>query len=157
MQGIIIFDSVQCYYLCMCTIDEQHREWSMKTHKEWIWKTHESHWRTLILCLHYTVAIFLHLFSYIYMFFDISRVLCLLSPTGQHSSPWTWLFVCDGVSCCMTHGTSSHFPLYSFHVSDSTYYYVWEDLSCFGIPGHVLVMCRVRNPVTFTYFKWYTE
>ena len=30
-------------------------------------------------------------------------------------------FVCDGVSCCLTHGTSSHFPLYSFHVTDSIY------------------------------------
>lgn len=61
-------------------------------------------------------------------------------------------FVCDGVSCCMTHGTSSHFPLYSFHVTDSIYY-VWEDVCYFEIPVYVLVMCQVSSPVSF--FLWH--
>jgi hypothetical protein len=56
--------------------------------------------------------------------------------------------VCDDVSCCMTHGTSSHFPLYSFHVTDSIYC-VWEDVCYFEIPLYVLVMCHVSNPVSF--------
>jgi len=34
-------------------------------------------------------------------------------------------FVFNGVSCCMKYGTSSHFPLCSFHVTDSIYY-VWK-------------------------------
>jgi hypothetical protein len=59
-------------------------------------------------------------------------------------------FVCDGVSCCMTHGTSSHFPLYSFRVTDSIYC-VWQDVCYFEIPVYVLVMCHVSNPVPFFY------
>jgi len=55
-----------------------------------------------------------------------------------------------GVSCCMKYGTSSHFPLYSFHVTDSIYY-VWEDVCYFEIPVYVLVMCCVSNPVSFFY------
>jgi len=48
----------------------------------------------------------------------------------------------------MTHDTSSHFTLYSFHVTD-TIYSVWEDVCCFEIPVYVLVMCHVSNPVSF--------
>lgn len=59
-------------------------------------------------------------------------------------------FVFDGVSPCITHGTSIHFPLYSFHVTDSIYC-VWEDVHYFEIPVYVLVMCHVSNPVSFFY------
>jgi hypothetical protein len=60
----------------------------------------------------------------------------LLSWSGQHSSPWT-ICVCDCVSCCMTHGTSSHFPFYSFHVTESIYC-VWENMYYFNISVYVL-------------------
>ena len=60
-------------------------------------------------------------------------------------------FVCDSVSCYMTHGTSRHFPLYRFCVTDSIYC-VWEDVCCFDMPVYILVMCHVRNPVSFFFF-----